>query len=320
MTPNLSDLQVAAERIAAHIHRTPVLTCTALDEMTGNKLFFKCENLQKIGAFKIRGASNAVLQLSAQEAAGGVATHSSGNHAAALALAARKRGISAYVVMPNNAPKIKQVAVAGYGAEIIPCEPTLAARETTLNDVVEHTGAVFIPPYDDVRIITGQGTCALELCQDINDLDVVIAPVGGGGLLGGTAIAVKEQHPKIQIIGAEPANANDAYRSLQAGKILPSVNPDTIADGLRTSLGEQTFPIIQRYVDEIITVSETNIIAAMRHIWERMKMIVEPSAAVVLGVLLQQPQCFCSQRIGLILSGGNVDLDRLPFSQKTVGS
>ena len=309
----LDDIRSAAKRIAAQIHRTPILTCQALNQLSSVELFFKCENFQKIGAFKIRGATNAVLQLSDAEAAHGVATHSSGNHAAALALAARNRGIPVYVVMPENAPAIKQAAVAGYGAEIIHCAANLSARETTLAEVIKRTNAVFIPPYDYEPVIAGQGTCALELCEDMPKLDVVIAPVGGGGLLSGTAIAVKALHPGTQVLGAEPLAADDAYRSLQAGKIIPPDNPDTIADGLRTALGELTFPIIQQCVDEIITVSEDEIVSAMRQIWERMKIIVEPSAAVAFAALLSQSERLIGQRIGIILSGGNVDLDHLPW-------
>lgn len=311
--PSIIDVNAAARRIAPYIHRTPVLTCQALNKLSGAELYFKCENFQKVGAFKIRGASNAVLLLDKQAAANGVATHSSGNHAAALAFAARRRGIPAYVVMPENAPAIKQAAVAGYGAEIIFCAANLPAREQGLAEVVERTGAVFIPPYDAYPIIAGQGTAALELCADQIDLDVVITPVGGGGLLSGTAIAVKALSPRTQVIGAEPTNADDAYRSLQQGSIVPSQNPNTIADGLLTSLGELTFAVIKQQVDDIITVSEANIIRAMRTIWERMKIIVEPSAAVTLAILLEQPERFAGKRIGLILSGGNVDLDRLPW-------
>jgi threonine dehydratase len=311
--PDIKDIYAAAERIQAHIHHTPVLTCQALNAMTGAELYFKCENFQKVGAFKIRGATNAVMLLSDAEAAHGVATHSSGNHAAALALAARGRGIAAYVVMPENAPAIKKAAVAGYGAEIIPCAANLAAREQGLAEVVARTGAVFIPPYDAAPIIAGQGTAALELYGQVTALDAVIAPVGGGGLLSGTALALKALSPATQVIAAEPRNADDAYQSIRTGRIVPSIRPDTIADGLRTSLGELTFPIIQHYVDDIITVSESNIIAAMRHIWERMKIIVEPSAAVTLAVLLEQPERLAGKRVGLMLSGGNVDLDRLPW-------
>jgi len=282
--------------------------------MSEAELFFKCENFQKVGAFKIRGATNAVFILSNKEAMKGVATHSSGNHAAALALAARLRGIKAYVVMPNNAPQIKRAAVAGYGAEIILCQPTLKAREEGLAEVVDKTGAAFIHPYNDYRVIAGQGTAALELCEEIPNLDIMMTPVGGGGLLSGTAITVSAISPKTQIIAAEPEKADDAYRSFHAGRIIPSVNPDTIADGLLTSLGSLTFPIIKHYVNDIVTVTEEAIVHAMRTIWERMKIIVEPSAAVPLGAILSKCIPVSGKRIGIILSGGNVDLANLPWN------
>jgi threonine dehydratase len=281
--------------------------------MCGTEIFFKCENFQKVGAFKIRGATNAVFSLGDKQASQGVATHSSGNHAAALALAASWRGIKAYVVMPENAPEVKRNAVANYGAEIIFCKPTLDAREEGLADVVDRTGATFIHPYNDYRVISGQGTAALELCEEIPDLDIVMTPVGGGGLLSGTAIAISAISPKTYVIAAEPERADDAYRSFHAGRIIPSDNPDTIADGLRTSLGDLTFPIIRRYVKEIVTVNEQGIVKAMRSIWERMKIIVEPSAAVPLGALLTKPIDLSGKRIGVILSGGNVDLANLPW-------
>jgi threonine dehydratase len=311
--PTLQDIRDAHERIRGLVHRTPVLTSTAINDMCEGQLFFKCENFQKAGAFKIRGACHAVYSLSEQEARKGVATHSSGNHAAALALAARWRGIPAYVVMPENAPFIKKAAVANYGGEIFLCKPTLEAREYTLTRVVESTGAAFIHPYNDHRVIAGQGTAALELCEEIPRLDLVIAPVGGGGLLSGTAIAVTSVSPDTAVIGAEPEEADDAFRSLQKGEIVPSENPETIADGLRTSLGSLTFPIIQRHVKEIITVSEEAIVQAMRHIWERMKIVVEPSAAVPLAAVLSGGRDLKGMRIGIILSGGNVDLGHLPW-------
>jgi threonine dehydratase len=311
--PTLEDIRDAQDKIRPFIHRTPVLTSTAINDMCGAQLFFKCENFQKAGAFKVRGACHAVFSLRKKEAAKGVATHSSGNHAAALALAARWRGILAYVVMPENAALIKRTAAASYGAEIFFCKPTLEAREFTLEKVVESTGAVFIHPYDDPRIIAGQGTAALELCEEIPQMDVVMAPVGGGGLLSGTAIAVTSISPRTAVIGAEPEQADDAYRSLQKGKIVPAVNPDTIADGLRTSLGSLTFPIIKKHVKEIMPVSEEAIVQAMRHIWERMKIIVEPSAAVPLGAVLSRGKDLKGKRIGIILSGGNVDLGHLPW-------
>lgn len=311
--PSIREIREAAERIKPFVHHTPVLTCNSLNRMCEGEIFFKCENFQKVGAFKIRGATNAVFSLGDKEASQGVATHSSGNHAAALALAARWRGIKAHVVMPENAPDIKRNAVAGYGAEITICKPTLDAREKGLAEVVDLTGATFIHPYNDHRVISGQGTAALELCEEIPDLDIVMTPVGGGGLLGGTAIAVSAISPNTQVIAAEPERADDAYRSFRGGRIIPVNNPDTIADGLRTSLGDLTFPIIRKYVKEIVTVSEEGIIQAMRCIWERMKIIVEPSAAVPLGAILAKPIEFSGKRIGIIVSGGNVDLSNLPW-------
>jgi len=311
--PSLNEIIQAHKRIKPHIHRTPVLTSIAINSLCQAELFFKCENFQKVGAFKMRGASNAVFSLDETEAERGVATHSSGNHAAALALAAKNRGIKSYIVMPKTAPQIKRDAVDGYGAEIIFCQPTLQSREETLEKVVQKTGAVFIHPYNDYRIIEGQATAALELLEDTNNLDIAMAPVGGGGLLSGTCLSVSFLSPKTKVIAGEPKGADDAYRSLQAGKILPSVNPQTIADGLLTSLGEKTFPIIQKHIEEIITVSEKNIVNAMRLIWERMKIIIEPSAAVPLGAIFEKPSKFQSQRVGIILSGGNLDLSKLPW-------
>jgi threonine dehydratase len=312
--PNLDIIRQAARRIAPYAHRTPVLTCAGLDRLFGAQLYFKCENLQKVGAFKFRGACNAVLLLSDKEAARGVVTHSSGNHAAALALAAQKRAIRAYIVMPENAPAVKKAAVASYGGQIIYCEPTLEAREATLARVAERTGATVLHPYNDYRVIAGQGTAALELLEDVPELDVVMAPVGGGGLISGTALAVHGLAPHVAVIAGEPEGADDAYRSLQAGTIIPSVNPRTIADGLLTSLGSLTFPIIRDHVREVVTVSERAIIAAMRHLWERMKLIIEPSAAVPVGILLEKKIDLAGKRIGIILSGGNVDLDKLPWT------
>ncbi len=278
--------------------------------MVGAKLFFKCENFQKTGAFKFRGACNAVLLLSDEEASCGVVTHSSGNFAAALALAASKRGIGARIIMPANASKIKIDAVKGYGGIITFCQPTLKSREETAEKVIGETGAKFIHPYNDYHIIAGQGTAALELMEEISDLDFLLAPVGGGGLLSGTAIAAKNLNTKTKVIGCEPKNADDAYRSIKAGHIIPSDNPNTIADGLRTSLGDKTFPIIRDLVDEILLATEEEIIKAMRHIFERMKIVVEPSAAVPLAVLLSRQLDVTGKRIGVILSGGNVDLGR----------
>ncbi|MGE5839807.1 MAG: pyridoxal-phosphate dependent enzyme [Deltaproteobacteria bacterium] len=314
--PSLEDLRQAHRRIEPFIHRTPVLTSATIDRMAGGEIFFKCENFQKAGAFKIRGACNAVFSLSDDEARMGVATHSSGNHAAALALAARWRGIPCHVVMPETAPHVKKLAVAGYGAEIIFCRPTLEARERTLAEVVSRTGAAVVHPYNDLRVITGQGTAAIELCDQVQNLDLVVAPVGGGGLLSGTAVAVSLVSPKTAVIAAEPERADDAYRSLRSGRIEPSIHPNTIADGLLTSLGDLTFPIIQRYVKEIVLVAEEAIVEAMRCLWERMKILVEPSASVPLGAILSRRLDVAGLRVGIILSGGNVDLDRLPWSSK----
>jgi threonine dehydratase len=308
--PDLEMIVQAAHRIKAYIHHTPVMTSQAINEIAGCQLYFKCENLQKVGAFKMRGATNAVLSLTDEQRSRGVATHSSGNHAQALALAARLTGTRAYIVMPENAPKVKVAAVQGYGAEITFCEPTLQARETTLEAVVEKTGASFIHPYNDLSIITGQATAALELHEEIANLDVLVAPVGGGGLLSGSALASHYLRPGCRVIAAEPEGANDAWQSLQKGEIVPSLQPKTIADGLLTSLGSLTFPIIQKYVEEIITVDDGTITCAMQLIWERMKLVVEPSGAVPLASILNHPHKFQNKKVGVIISGGNVDVSR----------
>src|SRR5258706_8511999 len=313
MSPNLKDIREAAQRVKPYIHRTPVLTNESLDKQVGAQIFLKCENLQKVGAFKFRGASNAVFSLSDKEAARGVCTHSSGNHAQALALAARLGGIPSYIVMPNNAPLVKKNAVAGYGGQITFCEPTLEARETTLAKVVEKTGATVIHPYNDERVIAGQGTAALELLEEVPDLDVIITPVGGGGLLSGTSIAATELKKGIRVIGGEPEMADDALRSIKEGKIIPSVNPKSLADGLLSSLGTLTFPIIQQRVEQIVTVSEVGIIESMKYVWERAKIIIEPSAAVAIGVLWEKKIDLSGLKVGIILSGGNVDLEKLPW-------
>jgi threonine dehydratase len=307
-------LERAHTRIKPYIHQTPVLSSQRLNALAGASLYFKCENLQKVGAFKMRGASNAVFSLAEEERAKGVATHSSGNHAQALALAARLAGIKAYIVMPENSPKVKVAAVKGYGAEIIFCKPTLQAREDTLEEVVARTGAVFIHPYNNYPVIAGQATAAMELFEQAEvALDVLIAPVGGGGLLSGSALAARYFSPSTTVIAAEPAGADDAWQSLQAGKLIPQAGPHTIADGLRTSLGDKTFPIIQEHVKEIIRVTDSEIVEAMRLIWERMKLVVEPSAAVPLAAIMQSKERWAGKQIGLILSGGNVDLENLPF-------
>ena len=308
--PTIADVRAAAERIRPYAHRTPVLTCSSLDAMVGARLFFKCENFQKVGAFKFRGAANAVFSLSDEDARKGVATHSSGNHAAALALAARLRGITAHVVMPRTSKTVKQAAAAGYGGRIVLCDPTLVAREATLASVVAETGATVVHPYNDPRVIAGQGTAALELLEDVRDLDVVMAPVGGGGLLSGSL------SPKTHVVAAEPAAADDAFRSLKEGRIVPSVDPRTVADGLLTSLGTLTFAIIRERVADIVTVSEEAIVAAMRHVWERMKIVIEPSSAVPLGALIEGTMRASGQRVGVILTGGNVDLDQLPWTPR----
>lgn len=311
--PTIENINEAHDRIKKYIHKTPLLTSQSVNEIAGCEIFFKCENLQKVGAFKFRGATNAVLSLTNEELVKGVATHSSGNHAAALALAARNVGAKAYIVMPTSAPQIKKDAVAGYGAEIIFCEPTLEARETTLNKVVEKTGATFIHPYNNYTIIAGQATAAKELIEEAGELDIIMAPVGGGGLLSGTALSTNYILPNAKVIAGEPKGADDAFRSLRDGKIYPSVNPQTIADGLLTSLGEKTFGIIQKYVDEIITVEEESIISAMRMVWERMKIIIEPSSAVPLAAVMQNKEKFLERKIGMIFSGGNVDMNKLPW-------
>ncbi|WP_206606463.1 pyridoxal-phosphate dependent enzyme [Steroidobacter cummioxidans] len=313
MTLTLADIRAAHTRIKDRIHRTPVMTSATLNEKAGAQLFFKCENLQKIGAFKARGATNAVSLLSEEEAKRGVVTHSSGNHAAALARAAKLRGIPAYIVMPSNSPQAKVASVRRFGAEVISCEPTLAARESAANSVVERTGATFIHPYNDLRVMAGQGTTALELLEDVPDLTDILCPVGGGGLLSGVSTAIKSINPEIHVFGVEPQGADDAARSLAAGKIIPCTAPNTIADGLRTSLGELTFDQIQRHVDGIVTVSETEIVHAMRTIWEVLKIIVEPSGAVGYGALVDGQLDMPGRRVGIILTGGNLDLDTLPW-------
>jgi threonine dehydratase len=311
--PTFADIEKAHDRIRPYIHHTPVLSSISINAIVGAELFFKCENLQKVGAFKFRGACNSVLALTDEEAKKGVCTHSSGNHAAALALAARMRGIPAYIVMPENAPEIKKTAVAGYGAQITFCTPTLEARESTLKKVAGETGATEIHPYNYFNVICGQGTAAKELIEEIGFLDVVMAPVGGGGLLSGTALSAKALLPGARVIAAEPSGADDAFRSFYSRTLQPSVAPKTIADGLLTSLGSLTFPIILNEVDQIVTVSEENIVAAMRMIWERMKIIVEPSSAVPLAAILENKVDVKGKKAGIILSGGNVDLGKLPF-------
>ena len=311
--PTYADIEKAHQIIQKYAHRTPVLTSAGINEIVDGNLHFKCENFQKVGAFKFRGACNAVFSLPEEKVQKGVATHSSGNHAAALALAAKMRGVAAHIVMPDNSPEIKKRAVAGYGATITFCEPTLQARETTLAKVVRQTGAVEIHPYNNFDVIAGQGTAAKELIEDAGDFDIIITPVGGGGLLSGTALATKKLLPGCKVIAAEPAGADDAFRSFYSKKFIPSENPKTIADGLLTSLGERNFKIILNYVDGIVTITEENIVAAMRLIWERMKIIIEPSSAVPLAAILEHKINIDNKKVGIILTGGNLDLGRLPF-------
>ncbi|MCF8302634.1 MAG: pyridoxal-phosphate dependent enzyme [Bacteroidales bacterium] len=315
MIPDLNAIEEAARRIDPFAHKTPVLTSVNLDELTGGQLFFKCENFQKAGAFKFRGATNTIRSLPGDALKKGVATHSSGNHAQALSLAAQMMGVEAHIVMPENSPKVKVAAVKHYGGNITFCKPTLQAREDTLKDVIDKTGATEIHPYNNHTIIAGQATAARELIHDVPGLDIIVAPVGGGGLLSGTALSTYYLSAKTKVFAAEPEQADDAYQSFYQGKFIPSVNPNTIADGLRTSLGSLTYPIITKYVDQIVRVSEEGIIKAMKLIWERMKIIIEPSAAVPLAAILENTFECRKKRIGIILSGGNLDLDKLPWIQ-----
>jgi threonine dehydratase len=311
--PTLLDIQVAHERIKPFIHRTPVMSSRQLNRIFGCEMFFKCENFQKVGAFKFRGATNAVLSLPESEKKRGVVTHSSGNHAAALSLAAGINGVKAYIVMPETAPEVKKNAVAGYGAEITFCKPTLQSREETTRSIMEKTGAVLVHPYDNLNVICGQGTAAIELLEERSGLEIIVTPIGGGGLMSGTSTAAKAINNHIKVFGAEPLNANDAYISFTTGNLTPSVNPLTIADGLLTSLSELTFAIIRKNVDRIYTVREETIIECMRLIWERMKIIVEPSSATTLAVIMENPGEFKDRKVGIIISGGNVDFRNLPF-------
>jgi threonine dehydratase len=299
----------AHERINAYVHRTPVLTSESINTISGCSIFFKCENLQKVGAFKARGAMNAALQIPESIRSKGIATHSSGNHAQAIARAGKILGTPAYIVMPSNAPQIKKDGVKGYGGQIFECEPTLQARETTLADVIAKTGATEIHPFNNYHVMTGQATAAKELFEEFNDLDYLLAPVGGGGLLSGTLMAAKYFSPKTKVIAGEPEGADDAYRSMQSGKIEPSQS-NTIADGLLTTLGDKTFPIIKENVERVITVSDAEIVSAMRLIWERMKIIIEPSAAVTFAAVLKDKASFKGKKVGIIFSGGNVDLEK----------
>jgi len=307
--PDRATIADAHQRIASYIHRTPVLTSASINELAGCSLFFKCENFQKIGAFKARGAMNAALQLTDAEKSKGIATHSSGNHAQALARAAKILNIPSYIVMPRTSPEIKKKGVRAFGGEIFECEPTLQARETTLAEVIKKTGATEIHPFNNYNVIAGQATCAKELFEEAPPLDIIVAPVGGGGLLSGTALATHYFSPSTEVIAAEPEGADDAYRSMQSGKIETS-QANSIADGLLTSLGDKTFPLIREHVKQVLTASDQEIINAMRLIWERMKIIVEPSCAVPLAVILKNRLVFAGKTVGVILSGGNVDLTR----------
>jgi threonine dehydratase len=311
--PEFTDIQAAHARIKPFIHYTPVLTSQQINNIFDCELFFKCENFQKVGAFKFRGATNAVLSLTSEEKSRGVVTHSSGNHAAALALAAGMNKVKANIVMPDNAPVVKKNAVAGYGAEITFCKPTLQAREETTRIIMEKTGATLIHPYDNFNVICGQGTAAIELLMEETDLEIVIAPIGGGGLMSGTSACVKGINKNIMVIGAEPLNANDAYISFTTGLLTPSVNPLTVADGLLTSLSKLTFSVINKNVDKIFTAKEDSIIECMLLVWERMKIIIEPSSATVLAIVKENPEVFRGRKTGLIISGGNVDFRKLPF-------
>ena len=312
---NLQDVRDAAQRIANLAHRTPATTCATLDRIAGRRIFFKCEHLQKVGAFKFRGACNAIMKLPDEAASQGVVTHSSGNHAQAVALAARLRGIQAHIVMPSNALLVKRRAVEGYGGRVIECEPTLEARDTTAGAVIAETGATFIHPYNHPDIIAGQGTIGLELFEQVPQLDAIVVPVGGGGLISGICIAAKSLDPSIRIFAAEPLGADDAARSKAAGKLIPQTGPDTIADGLLTSLGDLTWPIIRDLVERVITVSEEQIVEAMRLAWERAKLLIEPSAAVGVAVALSEQFKAMEgmERVAVVLSGGNTDLDNLPW-------
>jgi len=312
---SIEDVRAAAERIRGVGHRTPVLNSKTLDQMAGRKLFFKCENFQKVGAFKFRGGWNAVSMLSDKEAERGVCTHSSGNHAQAIAYSAQKRGIPAYIVMPNNSPDVKLDAVKGYGANVTLCKPTLEARRTTLEGIAEDTGAAVIHPFNNANVIAGQGTAALELIEDVGELDAIIAPIGGGGLMSGTCVTTRSLLPNAKLFGAEPKGADDAYRSLKEGKLLPQEDPKTICDGLLTSMGENTWKILKDHLNAIYTVSDDEVIKGMKLIWERMKIIIEPSCATPVAVVMSPEfkQLENIEKVGIILTGGNVDLAKLPF-------
>ncbi|MGS4987036.1 pyridoxal-phosphate dependent enzyme [Labrenzia sp. 5N] len=312
--PTLEDMLVAHERIKPHIHRTPVLTSSFLNELTGAELFFKCENFQKAGAFKVRGASNAVFGLDEETAKAGVATHSSGNHALSLSYAAGRRGIPCHVVMPRTAPQAKKDAVRGYGGIITECEPSTSSREAVFAEVEARTGAEFVHPYNDPRVIAGQGTCSKELMEQTDGLDAVVAPIGGGGMVSGTCLTLSNLAPEVKIFAAEPEQADDAARSFKAGHIIADDAPETVADGLKVPLKELTWHFVSNHVTDILTASEQEIVDAMRLIWARMKIVMEPSSAVPLATILKNRDVFAGKRVGIIITGGNVDLGKLPWS------
>lgn len=312
--PTLDDMKAARARIEAHVHRTPVLTSRMLNELTGAELFFKCENLQKAGAFKARGASNAVFGLSDAQAAKGVATHSSGNHGTCLSYAAGRRGIPCTVVMPRTAPQAKKDAVRGYGGRVVECEPSTSSREAVFAEVVAETGAEFVHPYNDPRVIAGQATCSAEMLEQIDALDAVIAPIGGGGMVSGTCLTLSNLAPQVKIYAAEPLNADDAARSFRAGYIIADDAPETIADGLKVPLKELTWHFVQNHVTDILTATEEEIVDAMKLIWKRLKIVAEPSSAVPLATIIKNPDVFAGKRVGVIVTGGNVDLDKLPWN------
>lgn len=312
--PTLEDMRTARARITPHIHVTPVLTSRMLDELSGAELFFKCENFQKAGAFKARGASNAVFGLSDEQAARGVATHSSGNHGTCLSYAAKQRGIPCTVVMPRTAPQAKKDAVMGYGGRVVECEPSTSSREAVFAEVVAETGAEFVHPYNDHRVIAGQATCSAELIEQVEGLDGVVAPIGGGGMVSGTCLTLSGLAPQMKIYAAEPEQADDAFRSFKAGHIIADDAPNTVADGLKVPLKELTWHFVQKQVTDILTASEQEIIEAMKLIWKRLKIVMEPSSAVPLATILKNPQIFAGKRVGVIVTGGNVDLDKLPWN------
>ena len=317
--PTLHDMRDAQVRVKPYVHRTPVLTSQYLNDLTGAELFFKCENLQKAGAFKARGASNAVFGLTDEQARRGVATHSSGNHGTCLSYAAGRRGIPCTVVMPHTAPQAKKDAVRGYGGIVVECEPSTTSREAVFAEVVAKTGAEFVHPYNDPRVIAGQGTCSAEMIEQVQDLDAVIAPIGGGGMISGTCLTLSNLAPQIKIYAAEPKNADDAYRSFKAGHIIADDAPDTIADGLKVPLKDLTWHFVSNHVTDILTASEHEIVAAMKITWKRMKIVMEPSSAVPLAVILKNKDIFAGQRVGVVITGGNVDLDLLPWQRPEFG-